>query len=203
MAFKRSWVRLPSAPPKFNNLGAIETLCSQIVGVLPDASARSDCSFSVASRLWMRRTSALRVVHRMAKKAPDRVPAGPQLHRLTAQKVFGWRNVHKHDNALIGEEQDRTDAGAQPRCRATLRTLVTRRNRRTHEAAAWTIRGLSKNSPGSRELRRFPPTVIPRFSQAPCDNRRRPTNRKRRYVRGQENYWRSCERQLDAFWGNT
>jgi hypothetical protein len=55
----------------------------------------------------MRGSAALRVVQRMAKKEPNRVPAGPQLDILTAQKVFGWGNVHKHDGALIGKKQDK------------------------------------------------------------------------------------------------
>ena len=27
----------------------------------------------------------------MANKAPDKIPAGPQLDALTAEKVFGWK----------------------------------------------------------------------------------------------------------------
>jgi len=26
---------------------------------------------------------------------------------MTAQKVFGWKNVHKHDGALVGKKQDK------------------------------------------------------------------------------------------------
>jgi len=33
----------------------------------------------------------------MAKKTLDKTPSGPQLDILTAQKVFGWKNVHKHN----------------------------------------------------------------------------------------------------------
>jgi len=42
-----------------------------------------------------------------ATKAPDKILPGPELDALTAQKVFGWRNVHKHDAALIGKKQDK------------------------------------------------------------------------------------------------
>jgi hypothetical protein len=43
----------------------------------------------------------------MAKKTPDKTPPGPQLDILTAQKVFGWKNVHKHDGALMGKKPDK------------------------------------------------------------------------------------------------
>ena len=43
----------------------------------------------------------------MAKKAPDKTPSGPQLDILTAQKVFGWKNVHQHDGMLVGKRQDK------------------------------------------------------------------------------------------------
>jgi hypothetical protein len=43
----------------------------------------------------------------MAKKTPDKTPTGPQLDILTAQKIFGWRSVHKHNGELIGKKQDK------------------------------------------------------------------------------------------------
>jgi hypothetical protein len=43
----------------------------------------------------------------VAKKAADKIPAGPQLDILTAQKVFGWKNVHPHDGTLVGKKQDK------------------------------------------------------------------------------------------------
>jgi hypothetical protein len=43
----------------------------------------------------------------MAINAPDKLPAGPELEALTAQKVFGWKNVHKNDGALVGKKQDK------------------------------------------------------------------------------------------------
>jgi hypothetical protein len=42
----------------------------------------------------------------MAKKAPDKVPPGPELDTLTAENVF-WKYVHKHDGALVGKKQDK------------------------------------------------------------------------------------------------
>jgi hypothetical protein len=26
---------------------------------------------------------------------------------ITAEKVFGWKNVHKHEGALVGKKQDK------------------------------------------------------------------------------------------------
>jgi hypothetical protein len=43
----------------------------------------------------------------MASKARDKIPPGPELDRLTAEKVFGWRNVHKHEGSLVGKKQDK------------------------------------------------------------------------------------------------
>jgi len=43
----------------------------------------------------------------MANKAPDKIPSGPKLDAMTAQQVFGWKNVHKHDGEIIGKKQDK------------------------------------------------------------------------------------------------
>jgi len=43
----------------------------------------------------------------MAIKTPDKIPSGPQLDILTAQKVFGWKNVHQHDGEIVGKKQDK------------------------------------------------------------------------------------------------
>ena len=43
----------------------------------------------------------------MAKKNPDNTPSDPQLDILTAQKVFGWKNVHQHDGEIVGKKQDK------------------------------------------------------------------------------------------------
>ena len=43
----------------------------------------------------------------MPNKAPDKLPPGPELDALTALKVFGWKNVHKHDGALVSKKQDK------------------------------------------------------------------------------------------------
>lgn len=42
----------------------------------------------------------------MANKAPKRTTRTPWTV-LTAEKVFGWKNVHKHDGELIGKKQDK------------------------------------------------------------------------------------------------
>jgi hypothetical protein len=43
----------------------------------------------------------------MPTNAPDKIPPGPELDALTAQRVFGWKNVHKHDGELLGKKQDK------------------------------------------------------------------------------------------------
>jgi hypothetical protein len=42
----------------------------------------------------------------MSKKF-SRNLSGADLTIATAEKVFGWRNVHKHDGELIGKKQDK------------------------------------------------------------------------------------------------
>jgi hypothetical protein len=43
----------------------------------------------------------------MAQSAVDKIPPGPKLDALTAEKVFGWKNVHKHEGALVGKKEDK------------------------------------------------------------------------------------------------
>src|SRR4030095_17083847 len=43
----------------------------------------------------------------MAKKSPDKVLSDSQLGIATAEKVFGWKNVNKHNGELIGKKQDK------------------------------------------------------------------------------------------------
>jgi hypothetical protein len=43
----------------------------------------------------------------MAQSAIDKIPPGPKLDALTAEKVFGWKNVHAHDGELYGKRPDK------------------------------------------------------------------------------------------------
>jgi hypothetical protein len=43
----------------------------------------------------------------MAQSAVDKIPPGQKLDALTAEKVFGWQKVHKHQGALVGKRQDK------------------------------------------------------------------------------------------------
>jgi hypothetical protein len=43
----------------------------------------------------------------MAQSAIDNIPPGPKLDALTAEKVFGWKNVHAHEGTLVGKRQDK------------------------------------------------------------------------------------------------
>jgi hypothetical protein len=46
----------------------------------------------------------------MAQMAIDKILPGPKLDALTAEKVFGWKNVHQHDDrdGFYGKRQDKT-----------------------------------------------------------------------------------------------
>jgi hypothetical protein len=45
----------------------------------------------------------------MAQSAIDKIPAGQKLDAITAEKVFGWRNIHQHTDrgGLYGKRQDK------------------------------------------------------------------------------------------------
>lgn len=43
----------------------------------------------------------------MARKAPNKILSGPELTAITAEKVFGWKEVHKRAGELIGKKQDK------------------------------------------------------------------------------------------------
>jgi hypothetical protein len=45
----------------------------------------------------------------MARSAVDKIPPGPKLDALAAEKVFGWRNVHQYNDrsGLYGKRQDK------------------------------------------------------------------------------------------------
>src|SRR5262245_44508730 len=43
----------------------------------------------------------------MPPSAIDKIPPGPKLDALTAEKIFGWKDVHKHEGTLVGKKQDK------------------------------------------------------------------------------------------------
>jgi hypothetical protein len=43
----------------------------------------------------------------MAQTAVDKIPPGPKLDALTAEKVFGWKSLHTHDGTVVGKRQDK------------------------------------------------------------------------------------------------
>jgi hypothetical protein len=53
------------------------------------------------------RETAEGLVTPMAKKSAGKILSDSQLAVATAEKVFGWKNVHKHDGELIGKKQDK------------------------------------------------------------------------------------------------
>jgi len=64
-----------------------------------------DASTVVVARAATKSTG--RSFQGMAPAALDKIPLGPKLDALTAEKVFGWKNVHQHDGALVGKKQDK------------------------------------------------------------------------------------------------
>ena len=55
--------------------------------------------------------------HMANKRAPNRALSGEQLAKATAEKVFGWKNVHKHEGELIGKKQDKAGRWRKEKCR--------------------------------------------------------------------------------------
>src|SRR5262252_3902148 len=94
----------------------------------------------------------------MAIKTPDKIPSGPQLDILTAQKVFGWKNVHQHDGEIVGKKQDK--AGRW--CSAKVPSYS------TDPVLAYAIdermKHLGKSEPYQKELAK-----ITRAKNLPCD----------------------------------
>jgi hypothetical protein len=43
----------------------------------------------------------------MAKKSAGKSLSDSQLAIATAEEIFGWKNVHKHNGELIGKKQDK------------------------------------------------------------------------------------------------
>ena len=45
-----------------------------------------------------------------------------QLTKTTAEKVFGWKDVHKQDGNLVGKKQDKAGRWRKAECPITLVT---------------------------------------------------------------------------------
>jgi hypothetical protein len=60
--------------------------------------------------------------------AIDKIPPGPTLDALTAEKVFGWRNVRQHDDGggFYGKRQDKAGQCGWLRCPNTRPTSLMR-----------------------------------------------------------------------------
>jgi hypothetical protein len=43
----------------------------------------------------------------MARLTIDQIPVGPMLDTLTAEKIFGWKSVHRHGGSLVGRKRDK------------------------------------------------------------------------------------------------
>jgi hypothetical protein len=75
--------------------------------LLGNRKARTVCDPYVVAVLLADTKSTGRSFQGMAQSAIDEIPPGPKLDALTAEKVFGWKNVHKHEGALVGKKQDK------------------------------------------------------------------------------------------------
>jgi hypothetical protein len=66
--------------------------------------AKATCNPSAVVALTADTKSTGRYCQVMAQSAIDKIPPGQKLDALTAEKVFGWKNVHKHHDrgALYG-----------------------------------------------------------------------------------------------------
>jgi hypothetical protein len=51
----------------------------------------------------------------MAQSVLDKIPPGPKLDALTAEKVFGWKNIHKREGTFVGKKQVGAGSGVEPR----------------------------------------------------------------------------------------
>ncbi|HEY7220319.1 MAG TPA: hypothetical protein VH985_18185 [Candidatus Binatia bacterium] len=43
----------------------------------------------------------------MPKKTSVRIPRGADLTATTAEKIFGWKDIHEDNGRLLGKKQDR------------------------------------------------------------------------------------------------
>jgi len=60
------------------------------------------------------------------KRTAKRAINGEQLTKATAEKVFGWKNVHKHNGELTVKSRTEPGDGAKPKCpiSAQQRTVI-------------------------------------------------------------------------------
>jgi hypothetical protein len=79
------------------------------LSVAPSGKAKAVCDPSSVVALTADTKSTGCCFQVMAPSAIDKIPPGPKLDALTAEKVFGWRNVHQHDDrdGFYGKRQDK------------------------------------------------------------------------------------------------
>jgi hypothetical protein len=54
--------------------------------------------------------------NRIANKAPDKIPPGPKLDALMAEKVFGWKKLTTIKMRLSVRSRIKQGIGDEPRC---------------------------------------------------------------------------------------
>jgi hypothetical protein len=83
---------------------------AEITSVSSSGNRKATCDRSEVVAPTVVTKSTGRSFQVMAQSAIDKIPPGPKLDALTAEKVFGWKNVHKHTDrggALYGKRQDK------------------------------------------------------------------------------------------------
>jgi len=74
---------------------------------LENRKAKVTCNPYAVVALSVDTKSTGRSFQVMAQSGIDKIPSGPKLDALTAEKVFGWKNVHKHEGSLVGKRRDK------------------------------------------------------------------------------------------------
>jgi hypothetical protein len=111
----------------------------------------------------------------MAKKSPDKVLSDSQLGIATAEKVFGWKNVNKHNGELIGKKQDKLGRWRKAK------VPIYSSDPDERMSSSGTQSHTSRNFPGLRPRRTFPASGPRRSNEVLGSSR--PTLRRMRLCR--------------------
>jgi hypothetical protein len=84
-------------------LGAAITLASSLqnpkAGSLNASTVIAPCADTKSTGPYLAKA--------MARLTIDQIPVGPMLDTLTAEKIFGWKSVHRHGGSLVGRKRDK------------------------------------------------------------------------------------------------
>ena len=119
-------------------------------------------SFLSRIRRWASVCHVCGTSNRVTNKALDKIPPGPKPDALTAEKVFGWKNVHKRQGALVGKKQDKAGHWRLSKVPyySTNPVHAYRIEDRMKQLGGWT--DTRKNLPRSLARKTLPPTGLHR-----------------------------------------